>query len=278
MNFYKHHLGDYDGATAHLSWDEDMAYTRLLRIYYRLEKPLPVSLTDVYRLARATTKAHKTIVERVLREFFEEHNDGWHNRRCDEEISAYHDSEDGRESKRENERERQRRSREQRRQLFDSLRGHGVVPRFDTPTTSLQTLLSRVTTTDGHGDDNGFVTRVNTATQNPEPDTRSQKGKELKTTTEGSGEPKPVTRDKCVTAEPTPAEIELMLPTNNGKEYAVLKAKTQEWAVTYPGVDVPRTLIEIRQWCMDNPTRRKTAQGMHAFIGRWMSREQDRGR
>lgn len=87
MNFYKHHLGDYDGATAHLSWDEDMAYTRLLRAYYRREAPIPPA--EVYRLARAITKAHKNAVDSVLREFFTQADDGFHNKRADEEITAY---------------------------------------------------------------------------------------------------------------------------------------------------------------------------------------------
>ena len=64
MNFYKHHLGDYDGATMHLSWDEDMAYTRLLRAYYRREKPIPAD--EAWRLARASTKPQKDAVSRVL--------------------------------------------------------------------------------------------------------------------------------------------------------------------------------------------------------------------
>ena len=41
MNYFEHHIGDYAAATAHLSWDEDMAYSRLLRWYYQHEKPLP---------------------------------------------------------------------------------------------------------------------------------------------------------------------------------------------------------------------------------------------
>lgn len=89
MNFYKHHLGDYDTATQHLTWNEDMAYTRLLRVYYSREKPIPREPGEAYRLVRATTKAEKEAVTRVLHEFFEEANDGWHNKRADEEISAY---------------------------------------------------------------------------------------------------------------------------------------------------------------------------------------------
>jgi uncharacterized protein YdaU (DUF1376 family) len=89
LNFYKHHLGDYDGATVHLTWDEDMAYTRLLRVYYRLEQPIPLEPAAAYRLVRATTKTQKEAVTRVLHEYFEERDDGWHNKRADEEIAAY---------------------------------------------------------------------------------------------------------------------------------------------------------------------------------------------
>lgn len=87
MNFYKHHLGDYDGATSHLSWDEDMAYTRLLRAYYRTEKPIPCS--QAYRLTRASSKAQRAAVDSVLSEFFSKRDDYWHNKRADEEIETY---------------------------------------------------------------------------------------------------------------------------------------------------------------------------------------------
>lgn len=87
MNFYKHHLGDYDGATAHLSWEEDMAYTRLLRAYYRREQPIPAA--DVYRLVRATSRAQRKAVDTVLAEFFTRVGDVWHNKRADEEIASY---------------------------------------------------------------------------------------------------------------------------------------------------------------------------------------------
>jgi uncharacterized protein YdaU (DUF1376 family) len=87
VNFYKHHLGDYDGHTAHLTWDEDMAYTRLLRAYYRREKGIPDA--EKYRLARAATKSHKAAVDRVLDEFFTLEGGDWRQKRCDEEIASY---------------------------------------------------------------------------------------------------------------------------------------------------------------------------------------------
>lgn len=91
MNYYEHHLGDYAQATAHLSFVEDAAYSRLIRKYYAQEKPLPVDLAATQRLVGARTKEEKEAVETVLTEFFELRDDGWHNRRCDEEIARYLD-------------------------------------------------------------------------------------------------------------------------------------------------------------------------------------------
>lgn len=86
MNYYKHHIGDYDAATAHLSWAEDAAYSRLLRLYYRSEQPIPADLGQACRLVRAAGRAERQAVEVVLREFFRLEADGWHQKRCDEEL------------------------------------------------------------------------------------------------------------------------------------------------------------------------------------------------
>lgn len=88
MNYFKHHIGDYDADTAHLTWLEDMAYTRLMRLYYRREQPVPKDLNQACRLVRATTKPERDAVALVLEEFFSLADDGWHNKRCDEEIEA----------------------------------------------------------------------------------------------------------------------------------------------------------------------------------------------
>lgn len=89
MNYYRHHLGDYDAATAHLSVIEDGAYSRLIRLYYRTEKPLPADIPQVCRLVRAQSKAEREAVDAMLREFFDLRQDGWHQKRCDEELLAY---------------------------------------------------------------------------------------------------------------------------------------------------------------------------------------------
>ena len=89
MNYYDHHIGDYDADTAHLTWLEDMAYTRLMRLYYRKEAPIPGDIAQACRLVRATSKEERAAVETVLREFFALMEDGWHQSRCDGEIAAY---------------------------------------------------------------------------------------------------------------------------------------------------------------------------------------------
>ena len=89
MNYYKHHLGDYDSNTAHLSWLEDCAYRRLICLYYRIEKPLPRDVAAVARLVRAQGRAELRAVGSVLEEFFELRDDGWHNKRCDDELEKY---------------------------------------------------------------------------------------------------------------------------------------------------------------------------------------------
>lgn len=88
MNFYKHHIGDYDQATRHLSFVEDAAYCRLIRKYYADEGPLPKDLKKVQKLIAARTKEEKSAVETVLEEFFTLEDDGWHQKRCDEELEA----------------------------------------------------------------------------------------------------------------------------------------------------------------------------------------------
>ena len=65
-----------------------VAYRRMLDVYYKTEKPLPVEPTAIFRLVRITTKlAQRRAVQSVLREYFTLKSDGWHQKRCDEEIA-----------------------------------------------------------------------------------------------------------------------------------------------------------------------------------------------
>ena len=91
MNFFQDHIGDYAAATAHLSWDEDAAYKRMIHVYYQHEKPLPNENKKIFRLIRAFSKSQQRAVLSVLEEFFILEDDGYHQKRCDEEIRRYHD-------------------------------------------------------------------------------------------------------------------------------------------------------------------------------------------
>lgn len=89
MNYYPFHIGDYASATRHLTWDEDMAYRRLIDAYYTRETPIPTDMRQVYRLVMATTEDQRQAVDTILNEFFTYTDDGWVNSRCDAEIEAF---------------------------------------------------------------------------------------------------------------------------------------------------------------------------------------------
>lgn len=86
MNFYPHHIGDYARDTQHLSPLEDGCYRRMLDIAYASEKPLPASVEAICRLVRAKSASERKAVDAVLGEFWKQQEDGWHNKRVEEEI------------------------------------------------------------------------------------------------------------------------------------------------------------------------------------------------
>ena len=85
MIWYKFHLGDYITHTTHLSDAEDLAYRRLLDLYYMSEKPIPLNTESVSRKIRLDLD----ITESVLGEFFDKTENGYFNYRCDAEIARY---------------------------------------------------------------------------------------------------------------------------------------------------------------------------------------------
>ena len=102
-----------------------------------------------------------------MNEFFKKDGGDWRHKRIDAEIAKCHELTADNEDRKENERERQRRHRERRKVLFAALREHDEVPAFDTPTTELETLLSRVTGRDDKRDRDVSVTVHATANQLP---------------------------------------------------------------------------------------------------------------
>lgn len=202
MNYYEHHIGDYDQATAHLTACEDGIYSRLIRWYMASESPLPADVKLIQRRVRAHTRDEKNAVVAILEEFFEITDEGYRQHRCDEEIERYRQTIPDREAKKDNARERQQRARARRKELFEALRGHGVTPVFDTKTAELEALLSRVTQRDKSPDVTPPVTRDNTSTHTP--DTRHQ-GEQAASTDQREG------RDTSQPAAPPDAVTERAL-------------------------------------------------------------------
>ena len=86
MHYYQFNIGDYRAATAHLSNEEDLAYRRLLDMYYDSESKIPLDTQWVSR--RLRLEPH--VVRDVLQDMFVQQDDGWFHAKCDEVIQHYH--------------------------------------------------------------------------------------------------------------------------------------------------------------------------------------------
>ena len=87
MNFYPFHLGDYASHTRHLSLLEDLAYRRMLDLYYTTEAALPADPEKVARLIGM--REYMREVADVLTDFFVISDAGHTHSRCEEELSLY---------------------------------------------------------------------------------------------------------------------------------------------------------------------------------------------
>ena len=76
---------------------------------------------------------------------------------------------------------------------------------------------------------------------------------------------------------PSPVFITIPVVGSGIGEAEITDAMVTEWEPVYPGVDVRQQLRHMREWCVSNPAKRKTARGLRRFITAWLAREQDRG-
>jgi len=86
MHYYQFSIGDYRAATAHLTNEEDLAYRRLLDMYYDMEQKIPLDTQWVGRRIRM----EPSVVRDVLNDMFVKHEDGWFHARCADVIEQYH--------------------------------------------------------------------------------------------------------------------------------------------------------------------------------------------
>lgn len=89
MNYYPHHVGDFNNATRHLTRVERSIYRDLIDLYYDTEMPLSLDFIVLCRRVIARDDEEKAAVEQILNEFFIKTDKGWTHKRCDEEIQKY---------------------------------------------------------------------------------------------------------------------------------------------------------------------------------------------
>lgn len=87
MNFYPFHIGDYAAHTRHLSLMEDLAYRRLIDLYYLGEEALQGE--PAYLARRIGMSDFSSDVEYILKTFFVDEGNLWSSKRCDDEIIKY---------------------------------------------------------------------------------------------------------------------------------------------------------------------------------------------
>lgn len=88
MHYFQFNIGDYASHTRHLSLMEDLAYRRLLDLYYLRDGKLFGDEADVAR--QIGMRDHVQEVTQVLQDFFcLAEDDRWAHDRCDAEIDNY---------------------------------------------------------------------------------------------------------------------------------------------------------------------------------------------
>lgn len=87
MHYYQFNIKDYSFATIRMSLMEDLAFRRMLDLFYESENPLPFELKRIAKLIGMTE--HQEEIRDVLNEFWTETESGWVNSRAQEEITKY---------------------------------------------------------------------------------------------------------------------------------------------------------------------------------------------
>lgn len=89
MNYYPHHIADFNNATRHLSRVERSIYRDLLDIYYDTEQPLTPVEQELARKVIARSEEELQALRQVLSEFFIETDEGWKHERCEAVLAEY---------------------------------------------------------------------------------------------------------------------------------------------------------------------------------------------
>jgi len=89
MNFYPHHISDFNNATRHLTRVERSVYRDAIELYYDTESVLTDDIDRLQKKLLCRSDEEKQALIDVLDEFFDLHGDGYFHERCDHELSKY---------------------------------------------------------------------------------------------------------------------------------------------------------------------------------------------
>lgn len=88
MHYYTFYPKDYASKASFLEPMEDLAYRRMLDLYYLTEKPLPSDIDEIALLIRM--RSHCDCIATVLRYFFELTASGYINKKVETILDEYH--------------------------------------------------------------------------------------------------------------------------------------------------------------------------------------------
>jgi len=83
--------------------------------------------------------------------------------------------------------------------------------------------------------------------------------------------------ERASSSADSPVVLSIPVVGNGANEWELRECKVAEYQATFPHMDVIAECRKARQWCIDNPARRKTFGGMPAFLGRWLAKAQNAG-
>jgi uncharacterized protein YdaU (DUF1376 family) len=87
MHYYKFEISVWNLHTAHLTLVEEAVYRRLIDHYYDTEEPIARDFNGMIRRLRLENYREEVIT--ILNEFFQEVDNGYRNKHCDQKILDY---------------------------------------------------------------------------------------------------------------------------------------------------------------------------------------------
>jgi hypothetical protein len=96
------------------------------------------------------------------------------------------------------------------------------------------------------------------------------------TVTSSSSEPEKTVSEPAEIKDESEVFCEIPLTKKDGS-YSITRNMLDEWRADYPAIDIEQTVINIKNWSVSNPSKRKTSKGILKHIFAWLGKEQDKG-